>query len=203
MAIFSKGYYPLLLFLVSFIFVTLFSRATSFLYYYEGFDAAIFKQMGLAFLRGKTLYVDYFDNILVYSEKVRQADDFNRQHRYWMLSQVQAIFRNARYLPIALLNRQYNLVDKLLQWLLIPRMALVLVIVFMGIITPFIYFTIALKWWALFSIVLFDFALATPNYLVDDKWDSTFFKLPFVLFNNLLNRFKLGRIIEEKVNLKS
>ena len=61
-AIFSKGYYPLLLFLVSFVFVTLFSRSTSFLYYYEGFDAAIFKQMGLALLRGKTLYVDYFDN---------------------------------------------------------------------------------------------------------------------------------------------
>ena len=62
MTIFSKGYYPLLLFLASFVFVTLFSRSTSFLYYYEGFDAAIFKQMGLAVLRGKTLYVDYFDN---------------------------------------------------------------------------------------------------------------------------------------------
>ena len=54
--------YPLLLFFVSFVFVTLFSRATSFLYVFEGFDAAIFKQMGLALLRGKTLYIDYFDN---------------------------------------------------------------------------------------------------------------------------------------------
>ncbi len=49
-------------FLVSFVFVTLFSRSTSFLYVFEGFDASIFKQMGLALLRGKTLYVDYFDN---------------------------------------------------------------------------------------------------------------------------------------------
>ena len=52
----------LLYFLISFVFVTLFSRSTSFLYYFEGFDAAIFKQMGLAVLHGKTLYVDYFDN---------------------------------------------------------------------------------------------------------------------------------------------
>lgn len=58
----NSRYYPLLLFVVSFVFVTLFSRSTSFLYTYEGFDAAIFKQMGLALLRGKTLYVDYFDN---------------------------------------------------------------------------------------------------------------------------------------------
>ena len=58
----NSKYYPLLLFFVSFIFVTLFSRSTSFLYVFEGGDPAIFKQMGLALLRGKTLYVDYFDN---------------------------------------------------------------------------------------------------------------------------------------------
>lgn len=54
--------YPLLLFVVSFVFVVLFSRSTSFLYVYEGGDPSIFKQMGLALLRGKTLYIDYFDN---------------------------------------------------------------------------------------------------------------------------------------------
>lgn len=58
----NSKFYPLLLFVVSFVFVTLFSRATSFLYVFEGGDPAIFKQMGLALLRGKILYVDYFDN---------------------------------------------------------------------------------------------------------------------------------------------
>jgi len=61
-SIVSSKYYPLLLFVVSFVFVVLFSRSTSFLYVFEGGDPAIFKQMGLALLRGKTLYVDYFDN---------------------------------------------------------------------------------------------------------------------------------------------
>lgn len=54
--------FPGLLFIVSFVFVVLFSRSTSFLYVYEGADPSVFKQMGLALLRGKTLYVDYFDN---------------------------------------------------------------------------------------------------------------------------------------------
>ena len=61
-SIVSSRYYPLLLFVVSFVFVVLFSRSTSFLYVFEGGDPAIFKQMGLALLRGKTLYADYFDN---------------------------------------------------------------------------------------------------------------------------------------------
>ena len=58
----NSKFYPLLLFFVSFVFVTLFSRSTSFLYVFEGGDPSVFKQMGLSLLRGKTLYVDYFDN---------------------------------------------------------------------------------------------------------------------------------------------
>ena len=52
----------LLFFAVSFLFVMLFSRSTSFLYVFEGADPSVFKQMGLAVLKGKLLYVDYFDN---------------------------------------------------------------------------------------------------------------------------------------------
>ena len=58
----EKHKHILLYFFSSFVFVMLFSRSTSFLYVFEGFDAAIFKQMGLAVLHGKTLYIDYFDN---------------------------------------------------------------------------------------------------------------------------------------------
>lgn len=57
----SRWYYPFLA-LISFVFVLLFSRATSPLYAYVGYDAAIFKQMGMAILQGKTIYLDYFDN---------------------------------------------------------------------------------------------------------------------------------------------
>ena len=58
----NSSYSPLLLFLGSFAFVTLFSRSTSFLYAFEGADPSIFKQMGRAVVKGKLLYIDYFDN---------------------------------------------------------------------------------------------------------------------------------------------
>lgn len=58
----NSKYYPLLLFFVSFVFVSLFSRSTSFFYVFEGADPSIFKQMGRAVLKGKILYIDYFDN---------------------------------------------------------------------------------------------------------------------------------------------
>ena len=155
-----------------------------------------------ALLMRHHIYIDYFDKILVYNEKARHAEDFNRQHRNWMITQIRTILRNVRYLPVALVNRQYDLADKLLQWMLIPRMILMAVLVMMCIITPFIYLTSAIKWCIMFVTVIYIFAIATPNYLVDDKWDSTFFKLPFVLFSSVLEKFKAGRAIKERVNLK-
>ena len=86
--------------------------------------------------------------------------------------------------------------------MLLPRMILMVIIIFMCVIPPFIYFTIGVKWWILFAIVLFVFAMATPNYLVDEKWDSTFFKIPVVFMSSILQKFKLGRKLIDTVNLK-
>ena len=86
--------------------------------------------------------------------------------------------------------------------MLIPRMIMMTIILFMCVITPFFYFTTAIKWWALFAIILFIFAVATPNYLVDDKWNSTFFKIPVVFLSSILQKFKWGRKIIDVVNLK-
>ena len=148
------------------------------------------------------VYVDYFDKIFIYSEKARQAEDFNRQHRRYLLTQIRTVFRNIRHMPIALFNRQYDLLDKLIQWLLIPRMLLMAIIGFMSVVTPMISFGAVFKWWGLFAGILLVFALATPDYLVDDKWNSTFFKLPIVLCSSLLGKFKFGRKIKEYINLK-
>ena len=119
-----------------------------------------------------------------------------------MMTQLRSVLRNIRYLPSALASRHYDMIDKLLQWMLVPRMIMMIVITIMCIVVPFIYFTAALKWWALFTFVVLIFAIATPNYLVDDKWDSTFFKVPVVLLSSLLRKFKLGRKIVEAFKLQ-
>lgn len=159
------------------------------------------KELELLLVR-QHIYVDYFDNIMVFDEKARSAEDFNRQRGHWLISQAVSILRSIRFLPGAIINRQYNLIDKILQWSLIPRIILMGIILFMGAIMPFIYFTLALKWWALFATVLFIFALATPNYLVDSKWDRTFFLVPVILLSFLLAKTPLGKSLKEYVNQK-
>lgn len=155
-----------------------------------------------AILTRQHIYIDYFDKIVVYGEKARQAEDFNRQHRSWILAQWKTFIHNVQYLPAAIANRHYDMIDKLLQWMLLPRMIMMAIIIFMCVITPFIFFSLAVKWWYIFAIVLFVFAMATPNYLVDDKWNSTFYKVPVVFMSSFLQKFKLGRKFIDAVNLK-
>ncbi len=63
----------------------------------------------------------------------------------------------------------------------------------MSLILPFIYFTLVIKWWIIGAICLFFFALATPDYLVDEMWDKTFLRSPLVSFWALFNIKFLGK----------
>lgn len=133
-----------------------------------------------ALLLKQGFFIDYFDNILLYGEKKRTTSTMNEQHGRWTLQQFQNLLKNIQYLPGAFLRKQYDWADKLIQWMLMPRTSMIGIMMFMSILLPFIYLTLAVKWWVVSSAVLFFFALATPDYLVDEMWDRTFLRSPFV-----------------------
>ena len=159
------------------------------------------KELEILLLR-QHIFVDYYDHIVAFEQKFRSADEFNRQRGRWTLSQVVTSLRNVRYLPGAILERHYDLIDKILQWMLMPRIVMMIIIVGMSSVLPFIYFTLALKWWLLFVIVLLIFALATPNYMVDKNWNKTFFMIPAILASSLLAKTPIGPRLKEFVNRK-
>lgn len=155
------------------------------------------KEMEALLLR-QGYFIDYFDNILVYGEKKRSTIKMNEQHGRWAYQQFQNLIKNMRFLPGAIFRKQYDLADKIIQWMLMPRTSMVGIIMLMSIILPFIYLTIAIKWWIIGSIALFFFALATPDYLVDEMWDKTFLRSPFVTLWGIISTKMLGN----KLNLK-
>lgn len=133
-----------------------------------------------ALLLKQGFFIDYFDNILLYGEKKRTTSKMNEQHSRWAMQQFQNLLKNIRYLPGAFLRKQYDWADKLIQWMLMPRTSMIGIMMIMSIVLPFIYLTLAVKWWIISSAVLFFFALATPDYLVDEMWNRTFLRSPFV-----------------------
>ena len=133
-----------------------------------------------ALLLRQEIFIDYFDNIYVYGEKKRTTTKLNEQRGRWAVQQFQNLIRNIKFLPGAIFRKQYDLTDKIIQWMLVPRTTMVGIIMLFSVIWPFFYLTMAIKWWILGSLALFIFALATPDYLVDEMWDKTFLRSPFV-----------------------
>ena len=132
-----------------------------------------------ALLLRQEYFIDYFDDIYVYGEKKRNTVKLNEQRGRWASQQFQNFVRNIKFLPGAIFKKQYDLADKIIQWMLMPRIAMVAIIILMSIMLPFIHMSIVLKWWLLASYTLFIFALVTPDYLVEEMWDKTFLRSPF------------------------
>jgi len=153
------------------------------------------KEMESLLLR-QHIYIDYFDQIYVFDEKTREAQDFNRERGRWIKAQFFTLLRNIKYLPGAIVNRYYSWADKIIQWMLMPRMVMMAIVVIMSIILPAIYMSLVFKWWGLFALVLFVFALATPDYLVDDSWDKTFFKSPLILMKSIPGLSKIADFVD-------
>jgi cellulose synthase/poly-beta-1,6-N-acetylglucosamine synthase-like glycosyltransferase len=153
-----------------------------------------------ALLLRQGIFIDYFHHILVYGEKKRTTTKMNEQRGRWAIQQFQNLFRNIRFLPGAIIRKQYDWADKIIQWMLIPRTTMVGLIILMSLVLPFIYLTLALKWWILGSIALFIFAIATPDYLVDEMWDKTFLRAPLVTLWGIISTKLLGGRFNFKSN---
>ena len=140
-----------------------------------------------ALLLRQEIFIDYFDNIYVYGEKKRTTTKMNQQHGRWAMEQIHNFIRNVKFLPGAFFRKQYDLADKIIQWMLVPRITMVVIIILMSIVLPFIYMTLVIKWWILGALAFFIFALATPDYLVAEMWEKTLLRDPF---KRLWNHFK-------------
>jgi cellulose synthase/poly-beta-1,6-N-acetylglucosamine synthase-like glycosyltransferase len=148
-----------------------------------------------ALLLRQEIFIDYFDNIYVYGEKKRTTAKMNQQRGRWASEQFHNFIRNIKFLPGALFRKQYDLADKIIQWMLVPRTTMMAIILFMSIVLPFIYMTLVIKWWVLGALALFIFALATPDYLVAEMWEKTFLRDPI---KRLWNHYKPNLSLKKK-----
>lgn len=152
-----------------------------------------------ALLLRDSIYVDYFDSILVFYEKNFSTKSLNFQRDRWNKKQSQTVFHNLKYVPFAIINKQYNFIDKMIQWILVPRTVMMTIILLMSVLLPFIYFSMAVKWWVLASFICFIFALATPDYLIDKNWNKMMLQTPRVIFASIY-RYVHAVLSKKRVN---
>lgn len=137
------------------------------------------------------IFIEFLNHVLVYDEKTQGEKSFYNQRRRWLASQIAQWERIYRDLPKAIFSGNIDYSDKLIQWMLPPRLILFGGIIVMGCIMQLIDWPLALKWWGLFLLMGVTLCLAIPDKLVDEQFKKSINKLPILFIMMVLNHFRL------------
>lgn len=146
------------------------------------------------------IFIDFMVEVYVYDEKTQGEKGFYNQRRRWLATQFAQWGRVFKDLPQAILSGNIDYSDKLIQWVLPPRLILFGGIIVMGSIMQIIDWPLALKWWALFLIMGVTLCLAIPDKLVDDRFKKSINKLPLLFIMMVVNLFRMKGMNKKFVN---
>lgn len=138
------------------------------------------------------IYVEFLNNTHVYALKNSGQKKFYTQHGNWIRAQYYSLFTNIGNLPGAIFSGNFDYADRILQWFIFPRTILLGIILLCGVLSIYFDWTACLKWWGLLFILLLTMAIATPNYLVDKKFNKAMKAIPFLAVGMVVN-ILLGR----------
>lgn len=144
-----------------------------------------------ALLLKQHIYIEYLDTVYVYDEKTQANRAFNQQRRRWMAAQLHSLIHSFPDFFGAIFQRNFDYADKILQWMMPPRMILIALILFFGCVLPFINWELCIKWWLLLLGLALTFSIAIPNYLVDIRFTKAIKSIPFLVFSMIFNLFRL------------
>ena len=146
------------------------------------------------------IFIEFLDEVYVYDEKTQGEKGFYNQRRRWLATQFAQWGRVFKDLPRAILSGNIDYSDKLIQWMLPPRLILFGGIIVMGSIMQIIDWPLALKWWALFLIMGVTLCLAIPDKLVDDRFKKSINKLPLLFIMMVVNLFRMKGMNKKFMN---
>jgi cellulose synthase/poly-beta-1,6-N-acetylglucosamine synthase-like glycosyltransferase len=137
------------------------------------------------------IFIDYLNNVFVYDEKTKKADAFSRQRRRWLASQLGSLKTGLKDLPGALWTMNIDYVDKIIQWMLLPRVMVLGIISIATVITSIFSFGLSVKWWLLLIGLSLTFVIAAPDFITHKNNLKAIRKVPLIFLLMVFNLFRL------------
>lgn len=145
------------------------------------------------FLLKQRIGIAYLRKVAVYDEKTQDASSFARQRRRWLAAQIDCLKMSIRDLPHAIFTGNINYADKLLQWMMLPRVLLFGFVFLTSAVVSFVELEWALKWWTLFLILVTTFWIAIPKNMNASILKIAVRKVPLLFGLMFINLFHVNR----------
>ena len=159
------------------------------------------KELELMLLE-QEIFIDYLPHTFVYDEKVSNSKAFYNQRRRWMAAQLGGLKLGFPKIKGAISNGNFDLIDKVFQWIMPPRVLLFGGILLLCIITSIVSISLSIKWWLLLILLLFAFAFAVPDELIDENAKKAIKKVPLLALMMFINMFRLRGVNKKFIHTK-
>lgn len=148
------------------------------------------KELELELLK-QGIYIDYLEDVYIYDQKVQTQDVFYNQRRRWIATQYDNFSRSIKHMPEALRTGNIDLCNKIIQWVMLPRLILLGFIMLFAILFLFIDMFLAIKWWILLLFMSLALAIAIPDEMVNERLIKVLKNLPKLFVLMVVNLFRM------------
>lgn len=139
----------------------------------------------------ESIHIEYLEDVYVYDEKVQKTAVFYSQRRRWLAAQYGTLKNCLMDIPKAMHLRQYDYCNKLLQWMMFPRIILIGLTCIMTSICLIIDWHVALKWGVLLLLLAISLGLAIPRKMLNRELLKAFWRVPILFWLMFINLFRL------------
>lgn len=144
-----------------------------------------------ALLLKQGIHIAYLEQIYVEDEKTQKKEVIRRQRKRWLAAQFGALARALPDLLPALLKGNIDYLDKIVQWMLPPRVVLLAGITFFSLLTLILHPLSSIKWWGLLTALIVTLLLAIPRRMMNRQLLKAVLQVPSMAWMMIGNLFRL------------
>ncbi len=150
-----------------------------------------------ALLLRQRIHIAYLAHLPIYDEKTQKQEAIGNQRKRWIAAQFGALASSLPDFPKALFTGNVDYCDKILQWMLPPRLVQLAAVFFftllmtvIGLLTDF-GFLWASKWWVLSLAQVAAMIIPVPAELANKQLLAAVMRVPGLALDTIRNLFKL------------
>lgn len=145
-----------------------------------------------ALLLGQKEKIVYTHSLYIYDKKTDKQNNISQQRKRWIAAQYNALITNLPHLPHAIISLNFSYIDKIIQWMLPPR--LIQLALIYGITCYLLLFSNTIyynKWLYLSLVQTLTMLLPIPSHYWNKKLLFSFIQIPTLTLKTIRNLFHL------------
>lgn len=159
------------------------------------------KEMEALLLKDR-IFIEYLEDVHLYDEKTQKTGAFYQQRRRWLAAQYGTLRTCIKDLPQALKQHNWDYCNKLIQWMMLPRIILIGFIAIVTLVWTFVDWTVSIKWWVISLILVFSLAIAIPKDMFNKKLLKAIWRIPSLFVLMFLNFFRMKGAYKNFIHTK-